>query len=677
MLSLRLFGGISLSDPERTIPARASQRRQLALLAVLSAPAARPRSRDKLGSLLWPEATSEHARRLLSDSIYVLRTALGDDVILTAGENVSINVDRVQVDVLEFTCAIEKGDYRKAVEIRNGGGPFLDGARLLDSLEFEHWAEATRSDLDAAYHNALRRIAGAASSAGDLPGAVDWWRRLAGEDPLSASVALELLRALDATGDRPAALSFARVYENLVRSEFDSLPDPSFVAIVDKLRRGEAIRPPATPSLAGQRIPEQPATPSAGSARDDSAITPSDHRVVDARVQRRWLTTPALAASLLIVVALGAYGVWRARSPASDPPPTPVATQTTPAAWTSAAPTKNATAYDLFLRARHDLEMRNDTGFRASVADYRAAIGLDSTFADAYAGLSESYSLLLNFAPFDGHSSREIARAAESAALKAVSLAGSRAPGHVALGLVRMTGRMNFAESERELLRARALDPADQDTREFLVWLYAWTGRPDEALREARAAVSADPLSMDALRELAHALYSARRYEEELVDIDRMRTIAPVRAANLFAAETYDIEGRYEAALRELAHNPHEYAKAIRGYTLARMGNRAAADSVLRDLVDGWRRGKTGAFEVAIVYLGERDLDRTFQWIDRSFDDVSFRGEIMDPLYDDLRADPRFAAVARRMGLTSRAQKSASAVAGLWPTRSGAGVRDY
>jgi DNA-binding SARP family transcriptional activator len=664
MLSLRLFGGISLSDPVRTIPARASQRRQLALLAVLSAPASRPRSRDKLGALLWPEATAEHARRLLSDSIYVLRTALGDDVILTAGENVSINVDRLQVDVLEFTCAMEKGDYRKAVEIRNGGGPFLDGARLLDSSEFEHWAEATRSDLDAAYRDALRRIAVAASSAGDLPGAVGWWRRLAGEDPLSASVALELLRAFDAAGDRSSALAFARVYENLVRTELDSQPDPSVVAIVDKLRRGEAIRPGATPSLAGQRIPKPLATPPAGgSVRDDSAMAPSENRVIDARVQRLWRTTPALAASLLIVVVLGAYTVWRAGSPASGPP-TPVATQSTPA-WTSAAPTKNAAAYDLYLRAKHDLEMRNDTGFRAAVADYRAAIGLDSTFADAYAGLSESYSLLLNFAPSDGHPSRETARAAESAALKAISLADSRAAGHVALGLVRMTGRMNFAESERELLRARALDPADEDTREFLVWLYAWTGRPDEALREARAAVSADPLSMDALRELARALYFARRYEELLVDVDRMRTIAPVRAANLFAAETYDIEGRYEAALRELAHMPNEYPEAIRGYTLARMGNRAAADSVLRDLVDGWRRGKMGAFEVAIVYLGERDLDRTFRWIDKSFDDMSFRGEIMDPLYDDLRADPRFAAVARRIGLTSPAQKSTSTVAGL------------
>jgi DNA-binding SARP family transcriptional activator len=658
MLSLRLFGGISLSDSVRAIPPRASQRRQLALLAVLSAPAARPFSRDKLGAVLWPEATSEHARRLLSDTIYVLRTALGDDVILTAGENVSINVDRLQADVLEFTRAVEKGDYRKAVEIRNGGGPFLDGARLLDSSEFEHWTEVTRSDLDATYRDALRRIAGAATSAGDFPGAVGWWRRLAAEDPLSASAALELLRAFDATGDRPAALAFARVYENLVRSELDSPPDPSFVAIVDKLRRGEAIRPGATSSFAGQRIPDPPMTPLvAGSARDDSAMPRSEHRVVDARVQRRWLTTPALAASLLIVVALGAYAIWRGRSPASGPP-SQVATQSPLTRWATAVPTKNAAASDLYLRARHDMEMRNDTGFRAAVTDYRAAIGLDSTFSDAYAGLSESYSLLLGFGGFDGYRSRETARVAESAALKAISLADSRAPGHLALGIVRMTGRMNFAEAERELLRARALDPADQDTREFLVWLYAWTGRPDEALREARAAVSADPLSMDALRELARALYSARRYEELLVDVDRMRTIAPVRAANLFAAETYDIEGRYEAALRELANMPNEYPEAIRGYTLARMGNRAAADSVLGALIDGWRRGTTGAFEVAIVYFGERDLDRAFQWIDKSFEDISLQGDIMAPLFDDLRADPRFAAVARRIGLRSPAQKS-------------------
>src|SRR5207244_9100893 len=77
MLSLRLFGGLSLSNPGSTIPARANQRRRLALLAILAVSPGKPVSRDRLSALLWPEADAEHARHLLSDSLYVLRSALG------------------------------------------------------------------------------------------------------------------------------------------------------------------------------------------------------------------------------------------------------------------------------------------------------------------------------------------------------------------------------------------------------------------------------------------------------------------------------------------------------------------------------------------------------------------------------------------------------------------------
>jgi DNA-binding SARP family transcriptional activator len=627
----------------------------MALLAVLAAAGEQGRSRDQLLLLFWPEAAQSQARHSLEQLLYTTRTSMNKAVF--SGVNpLRLNSEVVSSDVGEFYRALERGDLEAAVsEYR---GPFLEGFFLSDSPEFEQWLDAERAQLERSYCGALEELARRAEASQQPATAVRWWRKLADTDPVSGKNATGLMRALMNAGDEVAALQYAERYETIVQRELGTSAGPAVANIVAEARAKTKRVPKPTGNAPSPPEPRQPANAAVADA------TPAEHRVADARVQRRWRAAPALAASVLIVVALGAYAVWRARSPASGPP-TPVVTQSSLAGWTSAAPTKDAAAYDLYLRARHDLEMRSDTGFRAAVADYRAAIGLDSTFADAYAGLSEAYSLLRETGAFDSYPLRETARAAESAALKAISLADSRAPGHLALGLVRMTGRMNFAESERELLRARALDPADPDARGFLVVLYGWTGRPDEALRDAREAVSADPLSMDALRELARALYFARRYEEELVDIDRMRTIAPVRAANLIAAETYDIEGRYEAALRELAHNPNEYAEAVRGYTLARMGNRAAADSVLRDVVDGWGRGKKGAFEVAILYLGERDLDRAFQWIDKSFDDMSFAGEIMDPLYDDLRADPRFAAVARRIGLTSSARKSASTVAGL------------
>jgi DNA-binding SARP family transcriptional activator len=657
MLSLRLFGGISLSDSGSAIPVRANQRRRLALLAILSVSVGKTVARDRLAVLLWPEADAEHARHLLSDSIYVLRSTLGDDLIITSGESVSINIDRIRVDIVEFAHAIEKGDYAKAVQIRNGGGEFLDGVHLVGSQEFDHWADAARRELSAAYHDALKRLARASTGSGDLQGAVTWWRRLAAEDPLSATVALELMRAHDSAADRGAALAYARVYENLVGAELDSPPDPSITDYAQRLRRGEGDRTSAKLSEISDAVEK--------SDVGGRASVPPTAVEIRRPSRPRPRRTLAYGTLTLLLVAAGSYAALRARSPKPSVKRT-AALPPTVTDYRSGLRTRNPAAYDLYLRGRHDREMRSDTGFRAAVADYRAAIQLDSSFADAYAGLSEVYTLLWVVTEFDANPSRETALKAESAAVKAVTLAEDHAEGHLALGVVRLGGRINLAEAEKELLRARALDPADPRTREYLIALHTWTGRSHDALREARAGVSADPLSMGALRELGRALYASHRYEEELVELDRMRAIGPVRAANQMAGETYALEGRYSAALRELGQRPgQQYLEALRGYVLARRGNRGAADSVLADLTDRWRRGRGGAFEIAVVYTGMQDFDLAFEWIDKSFEDLSTRADIMDPLFDDLRADRRFASVARRMGLNSPAAKLPSTVAGI------------
>src|SRR5437867_4245144 len=102
MLTLRLLGGLSLTSSGGPVSGRASQRRRLALLAVLAVARGKPVSRDKLVALLWPDADAEHARHLLADSIYVLRDALGNDVLLGVGDDVSLNPERVGSDLAEF-----------------------------------------------------------------------------------------------------------------------------------------------------------------------------------------------------------------------------------------------------------------------------------------------------------------------------------------------------------------------------------------------------------------------------------------------------------------------------------------------------------------------------------------------------------------------------------------------
>jgi len=675
MLSLRLFGGMSLSNPGGTIPARANQRRRLALLAILAATPGKPATRDRLAALLWPDADSDRARHLLSDSLYVLRSSLGDDLLRVDGENVSINRDFVRIDVAEFLDAMQKRDYLRAVDARQGAKGFLDGVHLHDSPEFERWVDGVRTELDGAYHLALRELAQSCTSAGDFDGAVAWWRRLAAEDPLSASVAAGLIRALNAAGDKAAALAYARVYESLVRSELDTQPDPSVIALVEAIRNGVSQRPLATPTP-----PAGPAVDGNPAPRPSREITSVTARVFAHSV----LHTPARAGlegkrrgrrviystTFAVLVSVAFLAIWRGqtrpdrgvvnavRSPHVD--------------YRLRYRTKNPMAYAYYLRGRQHRELRDDPGFSAAVADYRSAIVLDSTYAEAWAGLSEVYSLLRVVAKFEKYPPRETALLAESAALKAVELADSLGEAHMALGLVRLGGRLNLAEAGRELQLARSLDPSDPRTREYLVALYCWTDRPEQGLREARAAVAADELSMGALRELGRALMANHRYEEALVHNERLRTVSPVipvKMAPVMSAETYDIEGLYSNALREIAAAAGDYARALRGYTLARMGNRLAADSALRELLARRQRGQSGAFEIAVVYTGMRDFDKAFEWLDKSFDDITTRGEIMDPLFDDLRADPRFYRVRQKMGIpvTGMSRASERQVAALGP----------
>ena len=91
MFTLRLLGGASLDGPDGPISGRAALRQRIALLALLAVEHPRPVSRDKLVADLWPESGADEARHLLRDSLYILRSALGDDSVLATGDDLRLN----------------------------------------------------------------------------------------------------------------------------------------------------------------------------------------------------------------------------------------------------------------------------------------------------------------------------------------------------------------------------------------------------------------------------------------------------------------------------------------------------------------------------------------------------------------------------------------------------------
>ena len=232
MFQLRLLGGASLADESGPLTGRATQRRRLALLAILAIQHPRPVTRDKLVAWLWPEHDAERARHLLRDSLYLLRAALGEAALPTVGDELRLDSQFVRCDLWQFEQALSEDRLDDAVALYTG--PLLDGFHPADGGELEPWFDAERARLGQRYATALEELAKRAESRGDAAAAGVWWRRLAAHDPYSGRVAVRLMRALEATGDRAGALRHARTHAALLRSEFEAAPDPDVTALAER-----------------------------------------------------------------------------------------------------------------------------------------------------------------------------------------------------------------------------------------------------------------------------------------------------------------------------------------------------------------------------------------------------------------------------------------------------------
>jgi tetratricopeptide (TPR) repeat protein len=312
-------------------------------------------------------------------------------------------------------------------------------------------------------------------------------------------------------------------------------------------------------------------------------------------------------------------------------------------------------AYDFYLRGRHQRELRSDTALKAAIQYFSQAVAADSNYAAAYAGLSEACTNLAFSTNSAEYPRSKLLACSESAARKALELDDSLSDAHLALGFLRMGQHINLAASEKELKRALELDPGNRQAHEDLAIVYDATNRPDAAIIEARRAESLDPLSVTAIREVGRALYSARRYDEALTELNRARTMGPpVRNVPLIVAQVYAKQKKFPEAISEIKRGPSGiFAQAVLGHILGLAGDRQEASQILSSLIARFDSGTGSAFAVAVVYAGLHDYDNAFTWLEKSFEDSSIRANIMDPLFDDLRADRRFQPLRARLGLGS------------------------
>jgi DNA-binding SARP family transcriptional activator len=257
-LEIALLGPPRVRSAGRTVSF--DTRKATALLAHLAL-ADRPRSREALCALLWPEQDPEHARGALRRTLSVLRKAVGDGWIDTASDSVALrDGQELAVDARRFRALAsdDAGAEELAAAVELFRGDLLEGFSLRDSPEFDAWyayeADALQRELAAA----LGRLVGMLTHRGDYGRAIAHARRWLALDPLHEPAHRELIRLYALNGDRAAALTQYRDCVRTLSEELGVAPLDETAVLFEQVSAGSLTRPAPPPREPAKRATGAP-----------------------------------------------------------------------------------------------------------------------------------------------------------------------------------------------------------------------------------------------------------------------------------------------------------------------------------------------------------------------------------------------------------------------------------
>ena len=319
-------------------------------------------------------------------------------------------------------------------------------------------------------------------------------------------------------------------------------------------------------------------------------------------------------------------------------------------------PTKDTGAYTLYLKGRYFWNDRTEESLRKAISLFKGALRRDKDYALAYTGLADSYAslALLELVP-----PKEAFPKAKSATLKALRTVPDLSEAHTSLGLIRFQYDRDWEEAEQEFRRAIQLNPGYAPAHLFFADYLKAMGRFDEALVEINKALNLDPLSLPVNTGLGHVLYLSRAYDKAIAQYRKTVELDPNYVqTHLWFGRPYLQKGLYGEAIAEV-QKAVEISKhstislAVLGHALAAAGNRKEALKIAETLRARAKRQYVPSYWIALIYVGLQDKDEAFSWLGRAYEERSswLSWVKVEPRFDVLRSDPRFAAILRKMKL--------------------------
>ena len=318
--------------------------------------------------------------------------------------------------------------------------------------------------------------------------------------------------------------------------------------------------------------------------------------------------------------------------------------------------TSNTEAYHTYLKGRYHWNMPGDEGVEKAIEFYEKALTLDPSYAKAHAALARAHVAWSDASHKPGRLVLEDARAA---ALRALELDPQSVEAHLALAEVHKRLDWDWAAAEKGYRTAVALNPSsDAAHRSYGVFL-AGLARHDEAIHEAERAVELDPLCLTVNSSAAWVCYVARQYDRVMAWCRHTLEMRPEFVpARRFLAAAYLQTGRVPEAIAELEGTirqagPEPVLVAWLAHARAIEGNRAESLAGLQRLRELAGVRYVSAYQTSLVYVGLGDVDGAFASLEQACADRAsgLVNLCVEPRLDPIRADPRYGALVKRLGL--------------------------
>jgi eukaryotic-like serine/threonine-protein kinase len=318
--------------------------------------------------------------------------------------------------------------------------------------------------------------------------------------------------------------------------------------------------------------------------------------------------------------------------------------------------TEDAEAYRLYLQGRHHWNRWTEEGFYKAIGYFQQAVEKDPGYALAYTGEAEAYVLLgwNSYLP-----PKDAFPKGKAAAMTALEIDPDLGEAHTPLAAALWLHDWQWQEAQTEFKRSLELNPTYPTGNHWHAEYVMTMGRHVEGIARMKNSQELDPLSLIINVAIGWAYYMARQYDDAIEQLLRTAELDPNYPVTYWILGLlYRITGRYELAISagekgvDLSGGS-PLMRAALAHTYGKSGRAKDALQVLDDLTTVAKHKYVAPHFLAGIHIGLGENDRAIECLEKSWEEHSHWLIYlhMDPSMDDLRSNPRFQDLVRRVGL--------------------------